>query len=82
MLLSLVTQTITVTGPTNEVSRLLRGETRAFGLIQLKEDDFERMDVFKLVTPDYHLPNGVELAEEPPPIEFKLVYVTQDAEGG
>ncbi len=81
MLLSLVTQTITVTGPTNDVARLVRGETRAYGLIQLKEDDFERMDVFKLVTPDYHLPCGIELAEDPPPIEFKLVYITQDSNG-
>ena len=82
MLLSLVTQTITVSGPTNDVARLVRGETRAYGLIQLKEDDFERMDVFKLMTPDYHLPCGIELDEDPPPIEFKLVYITQDDNGG
>jgi len=80
--LSLVTQTITVTGPTEEVARLLRGETRIHGLIQLREDDFEQMGVFKLVTPEYHLPKGIELAEDPPPLEFKIVYVSADGAGG
>jgi hypothetical protein len=70
--LSLVTQTITVTGPTDEVTRLLRGATRAYGIIRLKEDDLDQIDVLKLITPEYHLPRGIELAEEPPSIEFKL----------
>jgi hypothetical protein len=81
-LLSLVTQTITVTGPTEEVGRLQRGETRAYGLIQIKEDDFDQMDVFKLVTPEYHLPKGIELSEDPAPIEFKIVYVSVYNDGG
>ncbi len=81
-LLSLVTQTITVTGPTEEVGRLQRGETRAYGLIQIKEDDFDRMDVFKLVTPEYHLPKGIELSEDPVPIEFKIVCVSVYNDGG
>ncbi len=80
--LSLVTQTITVTGSPEDVARLVRGETRAFGLIQLKEDDFEQMGVFKLLTPEYHLPKGVEMTEVPPPIEFKLVNVTDGNLGG
>ena len=61
--LSLVTQTITVTGPTEDVARLARGTTRAYGMIHLKQED--------------HLPPGVELAEEPPPIEFRLIDVTE-----
>lgn len=70
--LSLVTQTITVTGPTDEVTRLVQGTTRAYGIIHLKEDDLERLNVLKLMTPEYHLPEGISLAEEPPPIEFQL----------
>ncbi len=71
--LSLVTQTISVTGPTDAVTRLERGTTRAYGIIQLKEDDLQQLDTLKLITPEYHLPQGIELAEEPPPIEFKLI---------
>ena len=74
--LSLVTQTVTVSGATEDVQRLVRGETRAYGVIQLKEDDLQQMGVLKVATPEYHLPKGVELAEEPPPIEFQLIPVT------
>ena len=77
--LTLVTQTISVTGPTDEVMRLVRGETRAHGIIQLKEDDLQQMGVLKLVVPEYHLPKGLELATEPPPIEFQLIIVTDAA---
>lgn len=80
--LSLVTQTITVTGPTDVVTRLVRGTTRAYGIVQLKEDDLEQLGVLKLMTPEYHLPRGVELAEEPPPIEFKLNDATGTSIGG
>lgn len=78
--LSLVTQTIVVTGPPEEVTKLLRGDTRAYGMIQLKEDDLARLDTLKLMTPEYHLPPGIRLAEDPPPIEFRLakVSVTDD----
>ena len=72
--LSLVTRTITVTGPTEEVARLVRGVTRAYGIIQLKEDDLEQVGTLKLMTPEYHLPRGIELTEEPSPIEFKLIH--------
>ncbi len=76
--LSLVTQTITVAGLTEDVQRLQRGETRVYGIIQLKQEDLEALDVLKLVTPEYHLPKGIELADEPTPIEFKLIYVTNN----
>lgn len=77
--LSLVTQTISVTGPTDEVMRLVRGETRAYGVIQLKEDDLQQLGVPKLAIPDYHLPRGLELAADPPPVEFQLIIVTDTA---
>ena len=48
--------------------------TRAYGIIQLKEDDLEQLGILKLMTPEYHLPRGIELAEEPSPIEFKLIH--------
>jgi hypothetical protein len=72
--LTLVTQTVKVAGPTEDVSRLLRGETRAYGFIQLKEADLEVLGVFKAWTPAFHLPPNIELAEPPEPIEFKLIY--------
>jgi hypothetical protein len=72
--LTLVTQTITVTGVPEAVERLARGETRAYGIVQLKEDDLRELGVVKLMTPDYHLPKGVDLAAEPVPIELKLIH--------
>ncbi len=79
--LSLVTQTIIVTGPTDEVTRLARGATRVYGIIHLKEEDLEQLDTLKLMTPEYHLPAGIELAEVPPPIEFRLIDATDTATG-
>lgn len=79
--LSLVTQTITVTGLREVVARLQRGETRAYGVIQLKQEDLDALDVIKLVTPDYFLPEGVELALEGVPIEFKLIYFSKNGPG-
>lgn len=75
--LTLVTQTITITGPTDEVNRLERGATRAFGIIQLKEADLEQLGVQKLMTPEYHLPPGIQLAEDPAPIQFQLIYANE-----
>lgn len=69
---TLVTQTIKVTGPTEDVNRLLRGETRAYGFVQLKEADLEDLNVYKAWVPEFHLPPGIELADKPKPIEFKL----------
>lgn len=77
--LTLVTQTISVTGPTDEVMRLVRGETRAYGVIQLKEDDLQQMGVLKLAVPEYHLPKGLDLTADPPSIEFQLIVVTDAA---
>lgn len=71
--MSLVTQTIAVAGAPEEVSRLARGETRVYGVIQIKEDDLAQMGVLKLTTPEYHLPKGIELAEPPQPIELQLI---------
>ena len=74
--LELVARTITVTGATDAVVRLVRGETRAFGVIRLKEDDFQNPDVLRLKTPEYYLPAGLTLAQSPEPVEFKLIDAT------
>ncbi len=71
--LTLVTQTVRITGPTDEVMKLVRGETRAYGLIQFKEADLRQANVIKAWTPEFHLPAGIELAESPRQIEFRLV---------
>jgi len=71
--LSLVTQTVQVTGLAEDVAKLVRGETRAYGIVQLKEDDIQALGAVKLATPEFHLPKGIELAQAPTPIEFKLV---------
>ncbi len=71
--LALLTQTITVAGQRDDIQKLQRGETRAFGIIQLKQEDFDALNLIKLATPEYRLPKGVELAQEPQPLEFKLI---------
>ncbi len=75
----LVTQTIKVTGPTEEVNRLSRGETRAYGVIQLKDEHLAELDVFKPFTPEFQLPPALELAVKPKPIELKLVDPTRSS---
>ena len=77
--LTLVTQTVTVTGMTDDVMRLVRGETRAYGVVQLREDDLQQLGVLKLATPEYHLPKGIELVGEASSIEFQLIPVTDTA---
>lgn len=74
--LSLVTRTITVTGPTEEVTKLQQGVTRVYGIIQLKEDDLSEVGVMKVMTPEFHLPTDIVLTSSPPRIEFKLIFVT------
>ena len=80
--LTLVTQTITVTGSVDDVARLLQGETRAYGFIQLKEADLEQLGVFKAWTPEFYLPPNIGLAEPADSIEFKLIDVTATESGG
>lgn len=70
---TLVTQTIRVTGPNEDVVRLERGTTRAFGVVRLKQNDLDQLGVLRLFTPEYYLPDGLKLADAPPPIELKLV---------
>ena len=71
-LMTLVTQTITVAGPTEDIARLLQGESRAYGVIQLKAADLEELGVLKSWTPELHLPLRIELAEPVQPVEFML----------
>ncbi|MFQ5463373.1 MAG: hypothetical protein ACE5E5_12205 [Phycisphaerae bacterium] len=71
--LELVSETITVTGPPEAIAKLLRGDSRAFGIIRLKEDDLRTLETIKLVTPEFFLPPGVTLAREPKPVEFQMV---------
>ncbi|MFQ5592466.1 MAG: hypothetical protein ACE5HE_15015 [Phycisphaerae bacterium] len=70
--LTLVTQTIRVTGPTDDIAALLRGDTRAYAVIQLKEADLADLGTLKVWVPEFHLPPNIALAEQPDPIEFKL----------
>ena len=74
--LTLVTQTIEVEGPAEDVDRLILGETRAYGFIQLKQADLEELDTYKAWLPEFYLPERISLARPPKPIEFKLVRPT------
>ena len=71
--LELVSETINVTGPPEAIAKLLRGDSRAFGIIRLKDDDLRTLETIKLVTPEFFLPPGIALAREPKPIEFQMV---------
>ncbi len=72
-LLTVETVSIRVTGPTEDVAKLQRGVSRAYGLIQIKESDLQELNVLKAWPTDFVLPPQIELAETPAPIEFKLV---------
>jgi hypothetical protein len=71
--LTLVTQSVSVVGPIEDINRLERGATRIYGVIHLKQQDLEQVNVLRIMTPDYYLPPGVSIAEPTAPIEFKLV---------
>lgn len=73
--LTLVTQTISVAGPAEEIARLVRGDTRAYGVIQLRDTDLAQLGVLRSFVPEFQLPRGVELTRKPDPIEFKLLEV-------
>lgn len=79
--LELLAPQITVTGPAEEVLRLVRGDTRAYGIVRLKEADLQNLDELKYLTPEYILPDRVELAEPPAGIEFRLIDVKKTAPG-
>lgn len=68
----LVTRRITVTGPVEAVDRLLAGD-RPVGIIRLKVADLENLGVQRSFKPEFHLPPGVELAEEPEPVTFTIL---------
>lgn len=70
------TRTITVTGPAEDVARLLRGETRAYGFIHVMEGDLAELGVTKAWNPEFHLPPNLRLAKPPDSIEFKLIDAT------
>lgn len=74
--INLVAQTIRVAGPADEVLRLKRGETRAFGLIQLKEAELDQPGDIRAWTPEFVLPGSLQLADPPPPVEFRMMPVT------
>ncbi len=71
--LTLITRTISVTGPTEAVNRLERGLTRAYGTIHLKEADLDSLNELKLLTPDIHLPTEIELVGSVDPVHLRLV---------
>ena len=72
----LLTQSITVIGPVEDVERLERNETGARGLIRIREADFDRPDTIRSVRPDFYLPPRIELAEPAEAIEYKLIPMT------
>lgn len=80
--LSLMTQRIEVSGSPADVARLQSGETRVFGVLQLKQEDFESPGTLNLAIPEFHLPPGIDLASDPMPIEFQLVAAQASAGGG
>ncbi len=70
--LTLVTRRISVSGPPEDIAKLQRAETKAFGFIQLKEADFQQLGVLRTWIPEYILPPSLELEGEKEPIEFML----------
>lgn len=78
--LTLVTRTVRVAGSPEDIARLQRGETKAFGFIQLKETDFQQLGVLRTWTPEYILPPNLELEGVHEPIEFMLVVPARPGE--
>jgi len=77
--LELVTRTIVVEGPTDVIARLVRGETRAFGVIRLREEDLDDPDSVKVIKPEVFLPPGISQVGSVEPVELKLVPTDTDS---
>ncbi|MGB0716654.1 MAG: hypothetical protein ACPGXK_12285 [Phycisphaerae bacterium] len=75
--MQIVTTKITVKGPPAEVASLVRGDTRAFGVIRLKEDDLNSLATASGFEPEFYLPRGIELVGKPDTIEFRLEEVVR-----
>ena len=70
--LRLMTRSVSVTGPREAIDKLLRKETRVYGIVQLKQQDLQSPGTWQTVVPDFYLPPHVVLAEPPEPVEFVL----------
>lgn len=75
--LEIVTARITVKGSPENVASLVRGDTRAFGVIRLKEDDLRSLEKANGFEPEFYLPQGIELVGKPETVEFRLVETTR-----
>jgi hypothetical protein len=69
----LLTQSIRVKGPAEVIDKLVSGEIKVLGVIQFTANDTVEGVGFRYYTPAFHLPAGVELMDEPAPVELRLV---------
>ncbi len=67
----LITRTIKVTGPAAVIERM-RQDERPVGIVRLKEEHLGSLGVQQSFIPEFQLPRGVELAEEPAPVVLTL----------
>jgi hypothetical protein len=70
---TVLTQPVVIRGPEDAVKSILDGQTRIFGTVFLSTPEADDVGEFRLVTPEFSLPPGVTLAEQPAPVEFRLV---------
>ncbi|MHC5109145.1 MAG: hypothetical protein ACYTHJ_04610 [Planctomycetota bacterium] len=70
--LQIVKPPIKVKGLPDAIASLVRGDTRAYGIIQLKEDDLRIQNNTIAFEPVYHLPSGITLVDDRVQVEFRL----------
>lgn len=80
--LPLLTQALSLSGAPEDILRLQQGDRPLFGVIRVRQEDLELPGVVKVVIPEFNLPKGIEFANPPQPVEFKLVPVPQGPDGG
>jgi hypothetical protein len=68
----LITRTLVVSGPMDTIESLQSGDTRVYGLVRLRDSDLDRLGEWLVLAPRFDLPPGVELVQDPAPVEIKL----------
>ncbi len=70
---NLLTQTIVVTGTDEALNRLDLNNSGIYGVIPLHEADYEKAGPLEPRTPEFILPDGIRLDQDPEPVRIELV---------
>ncbi|HRX86927.1 MAG TPA: hypothetical protein P5572_18035 [Phycisphaerae bacterium] len=75
---TILTQPLTVKARSEVLERIRSDAVRIYGVISVTAADKAELDQYRYQKPQFNLPDGVELASDPEPIEFRLVPLSKE----